>query len=527
MVKLTNATTQTELVTPSDLTAINSDTSILSGYIDYLLDLSESVNKFIVLNDYTYYVYSENETVKTITYKSLPEALSSQPTFSGEIELVENVLWEKEGDRFRQPYYETDGTISYRYHTLLISNRDLTFNLNGYTISSNLHFVMTVCDKSRVTIKNGNIFIDGYDQYDPNYNTSITYTGYSTANGFHTANEGILRFENVKINMIDNGNERELTECFNFARIGGQNRATNVTIDLSGNVFYAKTKQSIHSNLSCGRSEVYVDENCVFTITNSHHTYNCGFQLSPPENDIFGLKNHQTGLLYAEYKPKLDFNGKLQIISNPDFLTSEAAKTSPSYGTYVTGSRYIGNEQIFGEKTYIYCDNGFCLYNAQENGSITINGGKFVGGNGITMRSGSLYIPAFANPTLIGIHDFKEYPSNDSGGNAGANMLMGSAVVIEYTTIPNSLGYTGSYGELKDIIIESGQFISNNNVSIASYSNNLAKSTRKTKFVKGGFLNKSPTLEVYENVDNIGKNADFDIIADGYGTQTPVMIVKT
>lgn len=44
--------------------------------------------------------------------------------------------------------------------TMYLSNRKLTFDLNGNTMSSTLGYMMFITDNSDITVKNGSIFIN-------------------------------------------------------------------------------------------------------------------------------------------------------------------------------------------------------------------------------------------------------------------------------------------------------------------------------------------------------------------------------
>lgn len=97
---------------------------------------------------------------------------------------------------------------------------------------------------------------------------------------------------------------------------------------------------------------------------------------------------------------------------------------------------------------------------------VNVNGGTILGDTGICMRSGFLNIPRNANPTIIGIGQYKEYDplhTLKESGDWGRNLYLGHAVLLENN------GST-AYGAMPvSADIKSGTFISYNNTAIGSY----------------------------------------------------------
>lgn len=158
-----------------------------------------------------------------------------------------------------------------------------------------------------------------------------------------------------------------------------------------------------------------------------------------------------------------------------------------------------------------------------------------IGYNGITIRGGHLEITENSNPTIIGNGDYAKYNPCHASGSAGSSIFLGHSVMIEACAAENS-----GYG-LATADIKSGTFISKNNTSIASvaaakspakWATDKSQYNRYTKFVEGGMMNRTPSIDAYNVVDNTdisavyATNTDYDVIADGYTTSIPSMIIK-
>lgn len=195
------------------------------------------------------------------------------------------------------------------------------------------------------------------------------------------------------------------------------------------------------------------------------------------------------------------------------------------YGTYMNGADHSGAKCIIGKHASITVEHGHGLYQSNENSSMIIEGGKITGSNGLTLRAGTLQISKFANPEIIGVGPYASYATGHAQGNAGSGLIVGNAIMLE----SNAIDHNG-YGNLHDVIIESGKFISYSNLAIGSYTHvtmddngNIIKSgQRPTMFVNGGYLSNTPSEDYY--VLATGENADYDIVAGEI--RQPVMITN-
>jgi len=161
--------------------------------------------------------------------------------------------------------------------------------------------------------------------------------------------------------------------------------------------------------------------------------------------------------------PVVNLAGNIRITR-----AASVPEDNSSYPTVITenGSDRLGTEINVNGGTKIFTQgHGIYLGNA---GSINIKGDdiSIIGRTGITMRSGTLNIPKYANPIIIGIGDYQQYDifhSIKDSSDWGTNLNLGHAIILEN----NGMSYGGKQVSAD---IRSGTFISYNNTAIGSYS---------------------------------------------------------
>jgi len=259
-------------------------------------------------------------------------------------------------------------------------------------------------------------------------------------------------------------------------------------------------------------------------MTNCHNNSDIGIWAFGPNSltKAYGTKadDYANGRNLSALQPYVYFDGTIKIEFNEETMEKDKKDMAiVGYGNYTIGNDDIGMVLDIGNKAEIYVNHGHGLYCSNENSRININGGKIVGSNGITIRGGQLNISRVGNPTVVGTADFNEYVPTHPSGQAGNGLFVGNAVLVEACNFPNV-----GYGQVS-AIVESGTFVSNNNTSIGSYSNSMTgEFPRIVKFISGGLLNRVPTLIPYD--PSTGHYSDYDVVADGYITSTPTMIIK-
>jgi len=116
-----------------------------------------------------------------------------------------------------------------------------------------------------------------------------------------------------------------------------------------------------------------------------------------------------------DVNPKFVLDGKFVInVTNYDqtIIESPTGEFEPIYDLpylfTTNGSDKAESEVIVNENCYISMQRGHGLY-AGNNMHITLNGGTIIGGTGIIMRGGTLTVPVNANPTVIGVGEYRPY----------------------------------------------------------------------------------------------------------------------
>lgn len=495
-----------------EMSAING----LENLLEFLLNSQNIAGQMFVSNEKTWY-YDDDSRLHT--YGSLPGALAQNPGFGGVINVTEDMEW-------------NNGNIGASLY--LNNGKNITIDLNGNTLSVNNSFALaTIVNNTDVTIRNGTIREDA--------------DGYNASQMFWLANGGKLRCEQLKIDMRD---AIERTPASNYYveifAINEYDPYTLSTIDHNGMLWnyarkirpdnlsvasqlsteeYALSSLSSQYGISADACSISLDRFCDVSIKNSSHGYNMLFWVFEPSKllKIYGYADavsrgetvagntrltsyvtHANGRTFlSALTPSVycDGNCELKVDAENPRIKNDASLDTVQYGTYVNGAWRGGLDFQLGPNGKMAVEHGHGIYSAQENVTVTLHGGTVVGSNGITMRAGTLKVPADANPTVIGNADYFKYNPTHAGGQAGAGLFVGHAVMLETCTNTDS-----SYG-LVSANIESGQYISKNNKSIGSVQ--LAKSfpnfyksfecfDRARGFVKGGTLNKVPDENEYE-----------------------------
>ena len=305
---------------------------------------------------------------------------------------------------------------------------------------------------------------------------------------------------------------------------------------------------SSDASISAKACEINIDRFCNINIDNASHGYDMIFWCFSPFALVSAYSFINTGIASNTYsaarlyglpnlKPKIYCDGKVKIAvdQTAESISADVNLNNAMYGTYVNGSHRIGVDFILGSNGEMNIEHGHGIYAAQENFTVTLNGGRVIGDNGITIRGGKLVVPSDANPMVISNADYAKYNPAHASGQAGAGIFLGHAVLIEACADVDT-GYGLATAEIK-----SGYYISRNNTSIASvaaakaakdWASNKTTYNRLSGFVEGGMLNRIPSNELYEIIDNIeisnvyAKNTDYGIVAQGFATSTPTMIIK-
>lgn len=485
-----------------EITAVNQ----LNDTLKFLINAQNNANQMFVTQLSTWYC-DDNNIVHN--YSTLKDALDANPNFSGKVNITENITWN----------YDLVGTESYRFLYLSSGNK-IEFDLNGNIITmGNTTQLATIVNNTEVTFKNGTIYAD-VDLY------SCTATRI-----FYLANGGHVDCKSLDIDIIDHMPNSD-DYWINVFMTQPSDPVTGLAIDHNGKIwnYNQLTKTSLsrlsidadilssQGELSANGSRIEIDRFCNMIIRNSFHGYNEIFWLFSPAALVSAYAYYEGGITTASalnmpaealkygipsLKPYIFCDGKMKIQvdkTHPN-ISNDIDLNYPQYGMYNNGAHRIGMDFYLGPDGELNIQHGHGIYSAAQNNNIILYGGKVVGDNAITMRSGYLYIPSDADPTVIGNGNYSKYNPTHKIGQAGSGIFLGHAVMLESNTENET-----SYGQVS-ACIQSGQFISKNNTSIASvgscknfntFYKDMACFARLSGFTEGGMLNRTPSTSPYK-----------------------------
>lgn len=406
----------------------------LSGMNDevkFLLNTRDIIGQMIVTQLSTWY-YDTNEVLHA--YSSLRSALAANPTFEGKVNYAQDVNL-------------TSGSLQ-------ISQRKITVDLNGHSLSCSRSSLVTLAFGGELTIQNGTIYLPKVFEDDENHS-------YGEEDKF-VIFQGRLVLKNVRIDadLSKNGYIWDYT------------------------MFYLTQDRSEIELNDHGRSYLEIDKNCSIDM----HEANLGECMICTFSPFYILtvrKYNGSPVMTAEefwnrfgtaetLMPTVTVDGNVRMTCS-DSMVGQVEM----YPSLITGNgqdrldtviNIENNARIYAQGHGIYLGN---------RGTININGSAtIIGGTGICMRSGTLNIPLEANPTIIGIAEpmlreidgsrsisgfYDPLHSLKQSGDWGMNLNLGHAILLENNG-PSSYGAKPASANIR-----SGTLISYHNTAIGSY----------------------------------------------------------
>ena len=166
------------------------------------------------------------------------------------------------------------------------------------------------------------------------------------------------------------------------------------------------------------------------------------------------------------FAPTLIFDGKL-LVRQPEGAT----ESDGVYGICNNGSAdYTPTKVVVNEHAYIDTKqvNGVGIHNVNA-GTVILNGGEIHAHTGMTVRGGRIIIPEYSNLFVHAYGAYDSYIPAKSGQGLQGIMTSNAMFVENKTGYGKILGYFHQPYQM-DIQMEAGEFISDHNYAIGSYS---------------------------------------------------------